>query len=171
MIKKETRAADRAPHLRKTNHVGADSIDRLDDLAVAGPYHHEGPYDATLQARNAIYTNSPIEAVSSTNEEALKATPREMVKDAVEKHRPLDGTAMVPPGVADQYGNTYDYQEGTDMMIDNNPEGGAYKRYPGMVRGPLQIRYSHGMLTLIPSNTCQKTSKAKVSQPTRSRRH
>lgn len=132
MIKKDVKTANRAPHLRKKHHIGTDSIDRLDNLA--GPYHHEGPYDATLLARNTAYTNSPVEAVSSTNEEALKATPREMIKDSVEKHRPLDGTAMVPPGMSDQYGNTYNYQEGTDMMIEGNPEGGAYKRWPGVVR-------------------------------------
>lgn len=76
--------------------------------------------------------NSPIEAVSSTNEEALKATPRDMIKDSIEKHRPLDGVAMVPPGQVDRHGNSYNYQEGTDMMIENNPEGGAYKRWPGV---------------------------------------
>lgn len=85
MIKKDVKTENRAPHLRKKHHIGTDSIDRLDNLA--GPYHHEGPYDATLLARNTAYTNSPVEAVSSTNEEALKATPREMIKDSVEKHR------------------------------------------------------------------------------------
>ena len=131
MITQDAKHADRAPHLRKKHHVGPDSIDRLDNLT--GAYHHEGPYDATLLARNTSYTSSPIQAVSATNQEALKATPREMIKDSVEKHRPLDGTAMVPPGKADQYGNIYNYDEGSDMMIDNNPEGGAYKRWPGIV--------------------------------------
>lgn len=135
MLMEDNKKANRAPHLRKKHLVGADAIDRLDNLIA--PYHHEGPYDATLLARNTSYTNSPVGAVSTTNEEALKATPREMIKDSVEKHRPLDGTAMVPPGMADRYGNTYNYQEGTDMMIENNPEGGAYKRWPGMVRSPL----------------------------------
>ena len=132
MIKQDARQANRTHHLRKKYQVGADSIDRLDNLT--GAYHHEGPYDATLLARNTSYTNSPIEAVSASNEEALKATPREMIKDSVEKHRPLDGTAMVPPGMADRYGNVYNYKEGTDMMVENNPEGGAYKRWPGVVR-------------------------------------
>ena len=132
MLMEDNKKANRAPHLRKKHLVGADRIDRLDNLVA--PYHHEGPYDATLLARNTSYTNSPIEAVSTSNEEALKATPREMIKDSVEKHRPLDGTAMVPPGTADRYGNTYNYEEGTDMMIEGNPEGGAYKRWPGMVR-------------------------------------
>ncbi|KAK3177190.1 hypothetical protein OEA41_008519 [Lepraria neglecta] len=138
MIKQGARQANRAPHLRKKHQVGPDSIDRLDNLT--GAYHHEGPYDATLLARNTSYTNSPIEAVSASNEEALKATPREMINDSVEKHRPLDGTAMVPPGMADRYGNVYSYKEGTDMMIENNPEGGAYKRWPGVTYLPEDLK-------------------------------
>ena len=138
MLKQESKAAHRAPHLRKEHQVGADSVDRLDNLT--GPYHHEGPYDATLLARNTSYTNSPIEAVSATNEEALKATPRELVKDSVEKHRPLDGVATVPPGMEDRYGNIYTYREGTDMMIEGNPEGGAYKRWPGVQYLPEDLK-------------------------------
>ena len=157
MLMEDNKKANRAPHLRKKHLVGADRIDRLDNLVA--PYHHEGPYDATLLARNMSYTNSPIEAVSTSNEEALKATPREMIKDSVEKHRPLDGTAMVPPGMADRYGNTYDYKEGTDMMIEGDPEGGAYKRWPGMVRS-LQITtpwQDKAELTTPSRNTSPKT--------------
>lgn len=138
MLKQDAKAANRAPHLRKKNQVGADSVDRLDDLV--GPYHHEGPYDATLLARNTSSINSPVDAVSSTNEEALKATPREMIKDSVEKHRPLDGVAMVPPGMVDRYGQTFNYQEGTDMMIENGPEGGPYKRWPGVKYLPEDLK-------------------------------
>ena len=133
MLKKDAKAANRSPHLRKKHQPGADSIDKLDDLFPTGAYHHEGPYDATLLARNTSHRDSPVEAVSTVNEEALKATPREMVKDSVEKHRPLDGTAMIPPGMRDRYGNKYEYEEGTDMMRANNPEGGAYRRWPDMV--------------------------------------
>lgn len=133
--------ANRHPHLRKKHIVGPDTIDRMDTL---GGFHHDGPYDATLLARNMSHTNSPVEAVSTTNEEALKATPREMIEDSVEKHRPLDGVAMVPPGMEDRYGNVYNYKEGTDMMIENSPEGGAYKRWPGKVRAPnLQKVFLH----------------------------
>lgn len=138
MLKQANKAAHRAPHLRKKGQVGADSVDRLDNLTDT--YHHEGPYDATLLARNTDYTNSPVEAVSATNEEALKATRREMIKDSVEKHRPLDGVAIVPPGHADRDGNTYNYQEGTDMMIDNLPEGGAYRRWPGVQYHPDDLK-------------------------------
>ena len=175
MLMEDNKKANRAPHLQKKHLVGADAIDRLDNLIA--PYHHEGPYDATLLARNTSYTNSPVEAVSTTNQEALKATPREMIKDSVEKHRPLDGTAMVPPGMTDRYGNTYNYQEGTDMMIEGDPEGGAYKRWPGVVRclltshtPDLKTLARRIELTNLPRNTSPKTSKAKASPPTPSKK-
>ncbi|CAD6576773.1 MAG: hypothetical protein ASARMPREDX12_008002 [Alectoria sarmentosa] len=137
MIKKDAKMANRHPHLRKKHIVGPDTIDRMDTM---GGFHHDGPYDATLLARNMSYTNSPVEAVSTTNEEALRATPQEMIKDSVEKHRPLDGVAMVPPGMEDRYGNVYNYKEGTDMMIENSPEGGAYKRWPGVQYHPEDLK-------------------------------
>jgi hypothetical protein len=68
-------------------------IDRL-DFGPGDKYHHEGPYDAALMARNSSWETSPLAAVSDTTEEALKATPRESVLDALESHRPLDGTAV-----------------------------------------------------------------------------
>ncbi len=120
--------ADRAPHLRKQYIVGPDSIDHLD--TVGGAYHHEGPFDATLLAKNLSSKTSPVEAVRRTNLEALKATPREMIQDSIERHRPLDGVAMIPPGMTDEHGRIYHYEEGTDMMIEN---GGNYKRWPGVV--------------------------------------
>lgn len=128
IIKRDTKLAHRAPHLRKKHHIGSDTIDNLD--VVGGGYHHEGPYDATLLAKNTSSKSSPLEAVRDTNIEALKATPREMIQDSIQKHRPLDGVAIVPPGIADRYGRTYHYEEGTDMMIEN---GGDYKRWAGVV--------------------------------------
>lgn len=98
---------------------------------MGGAYHHEGPFDATLLAKNLSYKSSPVEAVRRTNLEALKATPREMVRDSVERHRPLDGVARVAPGMADENGRVYRYQEGADLMIE---DGGNYKRWPGVVR-------------------------------------
>lgn len=139
MIKRDAKLANRHPHLRKKHIVGWDTIDRMDTI---GGFHHDGPYDATLLARNTSSVNSPVEAVAATNEEALRATPREMIQDSVEKHRPLDGIAMVPPGKEDRYGNVYDYKEGTDMMIENSPEGGAYKRWPGVVPIPPSLLFS-----------------------------
>lgn len=109
--------------------VGPDTIDKLD--WTSGAYHHDGPYDATLLARNISSPSSPLEAVAISNREALKATPRENIIDSIQKHRPLDGVAMTPPGIPDREGRVYNYEEGTDLMIE---EGGNYKRWPGVVR-------------------------------------
>ena len=127
ILKREKKIADRAPHLRKKHFVGSDSIDQLD--SVGGQYHHDGPFDATLLARNTSFLSSPVEAVSGTNEEALRATPHEKVVDSIERHRPLDGVAIVPPGIADGTGRTLHYQEGADLMI----EEGNFRRWPGVV--------------------------------------
>ena len=81
-------------------------------------YHHEGPYDATLLARNTSLANSPVAAVKRSNEEALKATPKEKIKDALERHRPLDGVADVRSGTADFLGRRLEYEEGPDLMVE-----------------------------------------------------
>jgi len=128
MLKHDAKLANRAPHLRKKHLPGPDTIDSLD--TIGGSYHHGGPFDATLLARNTSYPISPIQAVRASNMEALKATPPEKIKDSVERHRPLDGVAIVPPGMPDRSGRTYKYEEGTDMMIE---DGGNYKRWPGVV--------------------------------------
>lgn len=133
MIRRDSKKAHRAPHLNKRHIPGADMIDRLDPTINKMAYHHEGPYDAALLARNTSFESSPIAALKETNAEALKATPRENIKDALERHRPLDGTAVVPPGVRDSLGRVYNYEEGTDMMRTDDAPGGAYKRYPGVV--------------------------------------
>ncbi|KAA6416183.1 MAG: hypothetical protein FRX48_00903 [Lasallia pustulata] len=96
-IKRETKIANRAPHLR----------------------------------------NSPVEAVAASNKEALKATPREKILDSIRKHRPLDGVAMVPPGIADREGRVYNYEEGANLMIE---EGGNYKRWPGVTYLPDDVK-------------------------------
>lgn len=133
LIKKEAKAADRAPHLRKKHIPGADLIDSLDVTGGGVPYHHGGPYDATLLARNTNYKNSPVEAVHWTNDEALKATPRDLIRDALDKHVPLQGTAVIPPGFEDLSGQRMDYEEGADLMRESDAPGGAYRRLDGVV--------------------------------------
>jgi hypothetical protein len=96
-------------------------------------YHHEGPYDATLLSRNRDARTSPIEAVRGTNAAALKATPREYLRDALDKHLPLQGTAVIPPGQRDMSGRIMEYDEGDDLMRDQDAPGGAYKRWEGVV--------------------------------------
>ena len=112
--------------------------------------------------------NSPIEAVAGSNAEALRATPEEKVIDAVRKHRPLDGVAMVPPGQADREGRIYKYNEGTDLMIE---DGGNYKRWPELYVFPsISLSYpfqptdlKHYTKHKTKRNTSRETSKAKAN--------
>ena len=113
---------------RQSQLVNPDIIDQLDDATIYS-YHHEGPYDAVCPERNCISQNSPLEAVRESNEEALRATPRDKIVDCLNSHRPLDGTAFFPPGTTDRNGQTYDYEEGFNMMNDY----GNFMRLPGRV--------------------------------------
>lgn len=133
MVRRESKKASRSPHLTKRHLPGADVIDRLDPALGGRAYHHEGPYDAASLARNTG-KHAPIAALETSNQEALKATPKENIKDAVERHQPLDGVAVVPPGQPDQFGRTYQYEEGTDMMREGTSSDAGYKRWPGKVR-------------------------------------
>jgi len=133
MIKRENRAADRAPHLRRHKAAVTDTIDSLDQSAIGGAYHHGGPYDATLASRNTNKLYSPVEAVKESNIEALKATPNEFINDSITKHVPLQGTAIVPPGMADMGGHVMNYEEGADLMREADAPGGAYRRWDFIV--------------------------------------
>ncbi|PQE29963.1 Pal1 cell morphology protein [Rutstroemia sp. NJR-2017a WRK4] len=128
-LRQETKQAYRAPHLRKKHLPGADIVDSLDDTSLGGAYHHEGPYDATLLSRNTRLTTSPVAATQGTNAEALRATPKEMIKDSLEKHVPLQGTAIIPPGMPGPDGSIMNYEEGADLMREPDAPGGAYKRW------------------------------------------
>jgi hypothetical protein len=132
-LRKQTKSADRAPHLKRRHMPGADSIDVLDKSVFGGTYHHEGPYDATLLARNTSYQNSPVEAVKGTNNEAIRATPRENIKDSIDRHVPLQGTAIIPPGMTGLDGKIMRYEEGADLMREPEAQGGAYKRWADVV--------------------------------------
>ena len=140
MIKREHRAADRAPHLH--THRRQQPSDPIDSLDHTGPipeatYHHDGPFDPTMKSRNTNKLYSPIEAVKDTNIEALKATPAEFLMDSLDKHVPLQGTAVVPPGMQDMSGRKMEYQEGADLMREKDAAGGAYKRWDHVVRTPV----------------------------------
>jgi hypothetical protein len=139
-LRKEAKTANRSPHLRKKHLPGADLIDSL-DRSMGTAYHHEGPYDATLISRNTNYKSSPVEAVKESNAEALRATPRENIRDALDKHVPLQGTAVIPSGMAGLDGKPMQYEEGTDLMRETNAGGGAYKRWPDMVCTPLILMF------------------------------
>lgn len=133
IIRRDSRRAARSPHLAQRHTPGADTIDQLDPAFGGRAYHHEGPYDAALLARNTSYENSPIAALETSNAEAIKATPAENVKDALEHHVPLDGVAIVPPGVPDRFGRTYQYEEGADLMHETYQEEPGYKRWADKV--------------------------------------
>ncbi|KAH7123681.1 hypothetical protein B0J11DRAFT_529632 [Dendryphion nanum] len=134
-VRKETKTAHRAHHLRKKNFTGADTIDRLDRTGMT--YHHEGPYDAANISRNLDWKHSPVAAVKDSNEEALRATPRENIVDAVNKHRPLEGVANIPPGMPDRLGRVLDYEEGADLQRE---PGGDYRRWPGQKYHPNDLK-------------------------------
>jgi len=129
MIKRDVRAADKAPHLRSHAARATDTIDSLDSSVLGGAYHHGGPYDATLASRNTNKLYSPVEAVMASNLEAIKATPKEFINDSLTKHVPLQGTATIPAGMSDMSGRVMEYEEGADLMREADAPGGAYRRY------------------------------------------
>lgn len=134
-ITRDAKRANRAPHLRKHHQPHPDLIDVLDETGVS--YHHEGPFDAALLVRNSSYNSSPVAALKNSNAEALRATPREKIDDSLKEHRPLDGTAVVPPGQKDAFGRSYDYVEGADLMHE---PGADYKRWPGVKYLPEDLK-------------------------------
>ncbi|KAI1879917.1 hypothetical protein JX265_001538 [Neoarthrinium moseri] len=148
-IRKETKAAHRAPHLRKNNLTPVDQIDSLDNI-LGATYHHDGPYDATLASRNRNRKYAPVDAVQETNKMALDATPIENLQDSLRKHVPLAGTANIPPGQEDLAGRTMRYEEGADLMREEDAEGGPYRRWkdydyeyqPGDLKGKGEPSYS-----------------------------
>ncbi|KAI1392720.1 uncharacterized protein F4822DRAFT_391895 [Hypoxylon trugodes] len=139
-VKRASKKADRAPHLRKKNQTGMDTIDVLDETGFGGAYHHDGPYDATLASRNRDKRYAPVEAVKYGNQEALKATPRENVVDSLERHVPLQGTATIPPGARDYGGRVMNYEEGADLMREADAPGGAYKRWDNVKYHPNDLK-------------------------------
>lgn len=113
--------------------IPPDPIDILDTTGPGGAYHHPGPYDATLLSRNLHPKTSPVAAVRDSNRAAIAATPREFLADSLAKRVPLQGTSTVPPGGRDFGGGVMAYEDGADLMRDERAEGGAYKRWPGLV--------------------------------------
>ncbi|EGO51678.1 hypothetical protein NEUTE1DRAFT_89292 [Neurospora tetrasperma FGSC 2508] len=167
MLERDYRAADRTPNLR--NPRRQQPIDIIDTLDHTGPgrgfmYHHDGPYDATLASRNRNKKYSPVEAVKDSNMEALRATPHEYVQDSLIKHVPLQGTAVIPPGMRDLAGRTMDYQEGTDMMREGatNGNASAYKRWAGYQYHPDDLKGKGE-----PSYTIEKQLKDHKATPSR----
>jgi hypothetical protein len=154
-LAREHRVADRAPHIRSPRKIPeTDLIDSLD--TVGGTYHHGGPYDATLASRNRNKKYSPLEAVHDSNMEAIKATPREYIQDSLEKHVPLQGTAVIPPGARDLSGKVMQYEEGADLNREPDAKGGPYKRWAGIDYRPDDLKGKGE-----PSYTFEKEKKEK----------
>jgi len=163
ILRRDSRKAARSPHLSKRQLPGADIIDKLDPTINKVPYHHEGPYDAASLARNTDYKSSPIAALEESNREALKSTAPEKIKDSLDKHAPLDGFAVVPPGEPDQMGRRYNYEEGENQMFEGRPEGGEYKRYPGVVSFYCLFVHINLALTRCSRTMTRTTSTVKAS--------
>ncbi|KAI5459175.1 hypothetical protein BGZ63DRAFT_272006 [Mariannaea sp. PMI_226] len=138
ILRKEARAADHAPHLRRVNMPHTDTIDALD--TIGGTYHHSGPYDAALISRNRDMAYSPVAAVHDSNMEAIRATPREFLEDSIHKNMPLQGTAVIPSGAEDFRGNVMHYKEGADLMREPDAAGGAYKRWDNIEYHPDDLK-------------------------------
>ncbi|CUS07351.1 unnamed protein product [Tuber aestivum] len=113
---------------RASSIPGPDTIDRLDNGVFGNYYHHEGPYDSTLLARQNG-PRPPVEALRESNAAALAATPMANILDSLEKHKPLQGTAMVAPRTRLPNGEFIGDYEEYDMMRQG--PGGSYRRYPG----------------------------------------
>lgn len=129
MMRRDSKKANRASHLKKQHIPGPDIIDRLDPTINNIAYHHEGPYDAALRARNADVKASPIAALKESNNEAIKATPPENIRDALQSHRPMDGTAVLPPGVPDKLGRKLSYVEGENERYEGAQGNGDYSSH------------------------------------------
>jgi hypothetical protein len=74
--------------------------------------------------------------------EAIRATPREFIKDSLDRHVPLQGVAAIPAGETDMSGKVMDFQEGADLMREPDAPGGAYRRWDGfanIVSHPTQL--------------------------------
>lgn len=121
------RSKSQRVYSRNSMLVNPDIIDQLDNVAPFS-YHHEGPYDAVCAERNHVSQHSPLEALRESNEEALRATPQDKITDCLNSHRPLDGTAFYPPGHTDINGQTYDYQEGSNVVRSDYGLGGYMRQ-------------------------------------------
>jgi hypothetical protein len=113
-------------HARKTSkssgNIPQDDVDKLDVTGLLG-YHHEGPFDATLAARQ-VPGYAPLDAVKYGNSLAMGATSQSKMDEVMRGHIPLDGVASIPPGQRDSTGKLLEYE-------DENVERGEGKDNQG----------------------------------------
>ena len=76
-----------------------DIIDRMDESVPRSLlHHHSGPFDPVTRSAYLPPNRSPLAALQHSTEEALKATPIVSIRDSLNKHVPLQNTAVVSPG-------------------------------------------------------------------------
>ncbi|CCX30747.1 hypothetical protein FPQ18DRAFT_315873 [Pyronema domesticum] len=84
-------------HRRKISRIPApDPIDVLGSV-LDTPYHHDGPFEATLLARQ-VPGRAPVDALKWSNAQTIIATPAASWRDCFDSHYPLSGVAAYPPG-------------------------------------------------------------------------
>lgn len=101
------------PH--PSRELPPDIIDLMDDSVPPSLVrHHSGPFDAVTRSAYLPPKQSPLAALKHSTEETLKATPEISIRDSLNKHVPLQNTAVVPPGEHVPGGlpdETLDYKE------------------------------------------------------------
>src|SRR5271169_4365048 len=81
------------------HHLPPDPIDLMDGSVPPSLLrHHSGPFDAVTQSAYLSQNKSPLAALEHSTEEILHATPEVSIRDSLNKHVPLQNTAVVPPG-------------------------------------------------------------------------
>jgi hypothetical protein len=86
-------------HHYKPPKMPLDAIDVLDE-SVSPTFlrHHSGPFDAVTKSMFMSKNKNPLAALEHSTQAVLEATPEVSVHDSLEKHVPLQNTAVVEPG-------------------------------------------------------------------------
>lgn len=107
-----TSSSDAPPPYRKQHHrkplpkrMPLDAIDVMDGSIPPNLLrHHSGPFDAVTKSMFLSQNQNPLVALEHSTQEALEATPEISIQDSLERHVPLQNTAIVEPGQR-PYGN------------------------------------------------------------------
>ena len=84
---------------RPSNQLPPDAIDLMDEsLPPSLLRHHSGPFDPVTKSAYLSQNKSPLAALEHSTAEILHATPEVSIRDSLNKHVPLQNTAVVGPG-------------------------------------------------------------------------
>ncbi|KAI5815451.1 hypothetical protein BZA77DRAFT_315806 [Pyronema omphalodes] len=145
-------------HRRRISPIPApDAIDLL-DTAFGTPYHHDGPFEATLLARQ-IPGRAPVDALKWSNEQVLLATPEASWRDCLEGHYPLCGVAMYPPGK----GGLGTYEE-CDLRDQEEGEWGVGAYHPSVHQKPNRKPKSEPWYSIAEREKAQKKQALKTQK-------